>query len=209
MIHKIKPTLRTYRKLDLAPSSKKKHSFFSPDFSYLSSRFRSKIQYIFATSLKNTNRFNLNWGFHKKSYLKKGVEKIAPLSRHLKEIEFCSNLERRLDILLFRSGLASSLFEAKQLISHKKIKVNNHYVSCFSILLEKGDVISFTPSIKLKIKTNLTNQIKTRTFFFTNFSHLEINWQNLKIIVLLTKVALRKHLHFHPFLFDWKALLYK
>jgi ribosomal protein S4 len=75
----------------------------------------------------------------------------------LNELEFCSILERRLDILLFRLGFVPSIFAAKQLISHKKVKVNNHANSSFSRLLKKGDVISFDNSVYPVIYCNLTN----------------------------------------------------
>jgi ribosomal protein S4 len=207
--HKIKPKLKEYKKLNLLSSSKKKLYFFSPEFSYLSSRVRSKISYIFTSSLKSTNRFRLHWGMHKKSHFKRNILETATSAQHLQETDLCSRLERRLDILLFRCGVTSSLFESKQLIAHKKIKINNKSVTCFSTLVKKGDIVSFASSISLKVKKNLNNQIKSRSLFFTNFSHVEINWQNLKIVVLSNNLLFSKHLHFRIFLFDWKSFLYK
>jgi len=56
--------------------------------------------------------------------------------------EFVLLLESRLDINVVRLKLAKTIFQAKQLINHKKIKVNNRIVSKPNFLLKKGDIIS-------------------------------------------------------------------
>ena len=56
--------------------------------------------------------------------------------------EFVLILESRLDINIVRLKLAKTIFQAKQLINHKKIKVNNQIVNKPNFLLKKGDIIS-------------------------------------------------------------------
>jgi ribosomal protein S4 len=56
--------------------------------------------------------------------------------------EFVLVLESRLDINIVRLKLAKTIFQAKQLINHKKIKVNNQIVNKPNFLLKKGDIIS-------------------------------------------------------------------
>ena len=51
-------------------------------------------------------------------------------------------LESRLDINLVRLKLAKTVFQSKQLINHKKIKINDKIVSKPNFLLKKGDIIS-------------------------------------------------------------------
>ena len=51
-------------------------------------------------------------------------------------------LERRLDNTLFRSGFASSRSQARQLVRHKHILVNDKKVNIPSFLVSENDVIS-------------------------------------------------------------------
>ena len=50
-------------------------------------------------------------------------------------------LERRLDAVVYRSKLAPTVFTARQLVSHKHVKVNGQVVNIGSYLLKEGDVI--------------------------------------------------------------------
>ncbi len=51
-------------------------------------------------------------------------------------------LERRLDNVVFRMGIASSRSQARQLVSHAAITVNGKVVNIPSYLVNKGDVIA-------------------------------------------------------------------
>ncbi len=51
-------------------------------------------------------------------------------------------LERRLDNVVFRLGFARSVKEARQMVNHGHILVNNKKVNIPSYLVKKGDVIS-------------------------------------------------------------------
>lgn len=55
-------------------------------------------------------------------------------------------LELRLDNVVFRLGFAQSIPAAKQLISHRKVLVNNKYLSIRSAILKPGDQISLKPA---------------------------------------------------------------
>lgn len=52
-------------------------------------------------------------------------------------------LESRLDVLLFRSGFAVSIDEARQLVSHKKIFVNGQLMARPKYILQPGDIFSY------------------------------------------------------------------
>jgi ribosomal protein S4 len=51
-------------------------------------------------------------------------------------------LEHRLDINIVRLKLSKTIFQAKQLINHKKIKVNDQIINKPNFLLKKGDIIN-------------------------------------------------------------------
>lgn len=101
-----------------------KISFFSPDFIYLNSRFSIKIREFFKISILNRRKLKLLFSFPRTSLLKKYLNKERSTSknslRFVKELGFCSLLEKRIDILLYRLGFVSTLSEARHLISHKK-----------------------------------------------------------------------------------------
>lgn len=58
-------------------------------------------------------------------------------------LDFFSLLERRLDTFLYRSKVTKSMNHARQLISHKKVLINNTIVKCPGTQLKYGDVIRF------------------------------------------------------------------
>lgn len=64
-------------------------------------------------------------------------------------------LERRLDNVVFRLGMAASRTEARQIVSHKQIQVNGRWVNIPSYLVKPGDIISVMPEAKehLRIKS--------------------------------------------------------
>jgi ribosomal protein S4 len=214
-IHKIRPKLKKYTKirvfLNLKKNKKETLNFFSPDLTYLTSKSSNKIKDHYQLSLFNRRKLKLLLGFQRTSLLKKSlkteVTKNLKSWRFLNEIEFCSILERRVDILLYRLGFVTTLFEAKHLISHKKIKINNQENSSFSRLLKKGDIISFVPSVKTLIKERLVKQLKSRDFYFNTFYNLEINLKTLKIIVLTEKIDLAQQIQHYSFSLNWNTIM--
>lgn len=54
---------------------------------------------------------------------------------------FVYTLDSRLDVSLIRLKLAKSIYQAKQLITHNKIKINKKIVNKNNVLLKKGDFI--------------------------------------------------------------------
>ncbi len=59
-------------------------------------------------------------------------------------------LERRLDNVLYRSGLAESRDQARQLVNHGHIEVNGRSVDIPSYMTEEGDVVSYKDSSRSK-----------------------------------------------------------
>lgn len=57
-------------------------------------------------------------------------------------------LERRLDNVVYRLGFASTRAEARQLVTHKAILVNNEAVNIPSFLVKPGDVVSIRQKAK-------------------------------------------------------------
>ena len=57
-------------------------------------------------------------------------------------------LERRLDNVVYRMGFASTRAEARQLVAHKAILVNDKVVNIASFLVEVGAVVSIRSKAK-------------------------------------------------------------
>ena len=66
-------------------------------------------------------------------------------------------LERRLDNVVFRMGLAASHKEARQLVLHGHFTLNGHKANIPSILVKVGDVIAVKETESTKIKDLVEN----------------------------------------------------
>lgn len=74
-------------------------------------------------------------------------------------------LERRLDNVVFRLGFASSRKQARQLITHRHILINNSLVTIPAYLLKAGDVIQVKEkSKKLDAIHNSLKRVKDSTY---------------------------------------------
>lgn len=74
-------------------------------------------------------------------------------------------LERRLDNVVYRLGFASSRKQARQLIRHRHIMINNHLVDIPSYLVVPGDVIQIKDSSKkLDAIHNSLKRVKDSTY---------------------------------------------
>ena len=75
------------------------------------------------------------------------------------------SLERRLDNVVFRLGFASSRKQARQLITHRHILINNSLVTIPAYLLKAGDVIHVKEkSKKLDAIHNSLKRVKDNTY---------------------------------------------
>lgn len=63
-------------------------------------------------------------------------------------------LEQRLDNVVYRMGFASTRAEARQLVSHKAILVNDHVVNIASYLVSPGDVVSIRQKAREQARIN-------------------------------------------------------
>ncbi|MDH3419643.1 MAG: 30S ribosomal protein S4 [Gammaproteobacteria bacterium] len=71
-------------------------------------------------------------------------------------------LESRLDNVVYRMGFASTRAEARQLVSHKGISVNEHVVNVPSLQLKAGDKISVRNRAKEQTRIKSALDIATQ-----------------------------------------------
>ena len=106
--------------------------------------------------------------------------------------QLLQDLELRLDVVLFRTGLSSnSIYTAKQLINHGHVLVNGQKIYKPSYKVELGDFVQLDPKIKPWIASGRSAmmQLKNRT------NDWEINWKLL--IATLVQLPNQDSVH-HP-----------
>ncbi len=95
---------------------------------------------------------------------------------------FAYFLESRLDVILYRSNLFNSIFEARQAINHKKIYVNGLLVNKPSFKIFINDIITISEILKYYKKLN--QKLENNKILVNYPNYLEINYL-LGIIVLI------------------------
>lgn len=96
---------------------------------------------------------------------------------------FISILEKRLDIILFRACFIFSLYQAKQLISHGHVKINDRIVFDANKNVKKFDFISLK-SHKCNIWVETFLRFRNKLFSKSVPIHLEICFKSLTICFL-------------------------
>jgi small subunit ribosomal protein S4 len=102
-----------------------------------------------ALQLREKQKLRLMFGLTEKQlkkYFKKASQKKGNTALYL-----CQYLERRLDNVLYRLGFAPTRASARQLVSHKHIKVNDKILNIPSYLVKKGDIITFAKEKILQV----------------------------------------------------------
>jgi ribosomal protein S4 len=128
---------------------------------------------------------------------------------------FFHALETRLDVVLYRMKVSPNVSVIKQLISHKKVLVNDQIVNVRNFCIKPGDIISVQPQAAIGIQ-KLLFQIKSRRYWrrqklirfcFRNrrsAPHLEVNFKTMTA-VLCTKPRFVRL----PYVDDYKRLPFK
>jgi small subunit ribosomal protein S4 len=91
-------------------------------------------------------------------------------------------LESRLDNVVFRLGFASSRKQARQIISHRHITVNEHLVDIPSFILGAGDVIKIKDkSKKLDLIHNSLKRVKDNTYSWLSIDKASLSGTFLQV----------------------------
>lgn len=98
-------------------------------------------------------------------------------------------LERRLDNVVFRLGLASSRAEARQLVNHNHFTINGKKANIPSMLVKAGDIISVKES---SMDSPKFQEIKAAGAYKTPPEWLEIDIENLtgRVLSLPTRAQI-------------------
>ena len=186
--HKTKPKLKKYKTAGL---TKKRDSsrvnFFLPEYIYLTHHLK-KLEHTFSNSLNNRRRIKLLFGFNQSYKLLNFIKKIEKKNTYKKRFSKANGLlnliEHRLDVVLVRAKFASTLSQARQLISHRQVYVNGIVITSSFFVLKKRDIISVSPSIKKIVKHNIKQSIQTQDPIVSQYNSFEVNFIIQKIVII-------------------------
>lgn len=100
----------------------------------------------YGAQLNEKQKLRFHYNISEKQF--KNIFKLAAKKKGDTGENFIALLESRLDSVIYRSNIAPTIFAAKQLISHKHIKVNGEIVNISSYRLKVGDVVSIRDKSK-------------------------------------------------------------
>lgn len=115
---------------------------------------RSKI-FDYSLRLREKQKLRFNYGLRERKMIQYAKKAFRIKGNH--GLALLYMLESRLDNIVFRSGFASSVKSARQLISHGHIIVNKNKVDIPSFSVKVGDILDVLTTSKMK------NQIQARS----------------------------------------------
>ena len=168
---------------------------------YLVSKFTSLFRRRFKHNLYNKRALSLLYsGLSSKSLkLKIGnATKKASFSSNNRTIVayLIESLERRLDIIIFRSYFVLSVRSAQQLISHGFVYINGSRVTKKSYLVERGDIITFSRNIHFILVDSV---IRSKLWPIPP-KYIQINYRIFEIAVVDNVLSTNTFLNFDSFL---------
>ncbi len=106
-------------------------------------------------------------------------------------------LERRLDNVVYRMGFSVTRCEARQLINHKSIMVNNNIVNISSFEVFPGDVIKVVKKScnqdRIKYSLELSQQRELSSWLEVNYKNMEGIFKNVPKRILIS-ADIQEHL---------------
>lgn len=147
--------------------------------------FKKRYKYLMHAAKK----INLYYGGLKKKYMRKLIKRIwrqkqkQKINKNLArtEFHFLDFMESRLESILYRSFFTQSIKNARQLILHGHVFVNNQIVKHGSYLLKENDIIEinskFHEFIRFNIKKSKFRHIQQNSFVI-NYKTLQILYFN-------------------------------
>lgn len=128
--------------------NKSYYTFYDQNI-YVISKYSNFFSKNYKQNLLTKKSFNLFYGSLRQDYLKKNVLYSENASNRVQnkinsKLLFKQVLEKRLDTILVRSQFTLSVMNARQLISHGHVYINNKKTHNPATLVNKGDIITFS-----------------------------------------------------------------
>ncbi len=104
----------------------------------------------YATQLRAKQRIRRIYGVLEKQF--RNYYKVADLQKGATGLNLLNLLETRLDNVVYRMGFAATRAEARQLVTHKAILVNDSILNVPSAMVSVGDKISIREKAKKQVR---------------------------------------------------------
>ena len=182
---KWKPFIRRLKKANHFFQKYKPYTFNH----YNSTKFASpgnSFKKNFKKDLLAKKTFSYFYGELSRKSLKKQMTKIYRAKQMKNSRNLCLELfESRLDSVLRRARFCSTIKDARQLITHRHVKVNNKIETNYSCILKQGDLIQINSTSRKIVKTKLNNLLKehyNKVLWPSIPDYLIINHRTLNIV---------------------------
>ena len=156
---------------------------------YSSTKFASpgnSFKKRFKNNLLAKKTFSYFYGELSRKYLKKQMTSVYNSKQAKNSNAICIEMfESRLDSVLKRSRFCSTIKDARQLITHRHVKVNKKVETNYSCVLKQGDLIQIDTKSREIVQKKLDNLLKenyNRVMWPVVPSYLTINYRTLNII---------------------------
>lgn len=135
----------------------------------------------FGVRLREKQKVKRIYGVSEKMFRKyfDEAKRLARLGRGFTGQNLMKILEKRLDNVLYRAGIAISRAQARQIISHGFVMVNDKNVDIPSYLIKMNDVIKFKPKVLNVVKENIEN---SKNSFIPSWINVDFNNLVIKIL---------------------------
>lgn len=177
--------------------------YYKPKFTfYLNNTFRFNLQ--------TKKRFNIFYGYFTEKYLKNSMKKVLKYFKNNKSFNYFLNtkscfieiLESRIDSILYRSHFVLSIRNARQLISHGQVFINNKKVKSSSYCVKKGDLIS----INIKSHYLISNCLNSSRCWPLPPKYLLINYKTYQITII-SEIKYTNIIFHFPFWLDTNSII--
>ena len=158
--------------------SKKEIKFADNNSSIFSFWQHKRLKRSFKQNLLSKQK--LKYFYNVQNYKLKNIIEKTSKSNNTR-FNFIYDLEKRLDIVIYRSGIVKTLYQSRQLINHKKVFVNKFIQSKLDYRVKKGDLIEIK-ALDYFFNNNLLSVSKNKK---KKKIYDKINYENL---VLLNKI---------------------
>ena len=156
---------------------------------YSSTKFASQgnsFKKKFKNDLITKKTFSYFYGELNRKYLKKQMTSIYKAKPMKNPRNLCIEMfESRLDSVLKRAKFCSTIKDARQLITHKHVKVNKKIETNYSCVLKQGDLIQINFKSRKIVKTKLNNILKehyNKVLWPFVPGYLVVNYRTLNIL---------------------------
>lgn len=161
-----------------------RYKFFNQNM-YHVPRYRNFFLKSFKQTLFINKSFKLFYGNLTERYIKQMIKEAKSTSDLLQNkinthLLFLKSLESRLDIILLRSHFVLSVMNARQLISHGHVFINETKVKKSAFQVQKGDKITFSKKGQVLVKHYL---LKSDLWPLPPY-YLQISYKVFQIILI-------------------------